>query len=82
VIPNDLAERWYLTDWSLALNAWNLHITFATYPPPRCFDEARRYEAKIAEVQAMIAAKATPKPKKKKKPQPKEQLELWQDNGG
>lgn len=59
VIPDDLAGRWQLSAWALSRVDWSLHIALAVYPVPRCFDEARRYEAKVAEVAELRRAMNT-----------------------
>lgn len=82
MIPDDLAGRWHLTEWSLALNAWNLHIALCVYPIPLCFGLARQYEAKIAKIEAQRREMTQKHKRPKAKPQPKEQLGLWRDNGG
>lgn len=78
-VPDDLAARWQLSDWALSCLASPLHIALATYPVPRCFDEARRYEAKSAEVKEArraISAKKQGKKVRGKIPLTTTQLEL------
>lgn len=76
MVPDDLAEMWYLTDWSLSYRAWSLHIALCVWPVPECFDIARRYERTMAERKEF--GKPSTSTKKKKKPsKQKEQMELW-----
>lgn len=79
-IPDDLQGTWELTDWALIRRDWACCIALATYPAPRCFDEARRFEAKSAVVQEARRARNT-KPKQGKKvrgkiPLTEKQLEM------
>lgn len=73
-MPTDLSLPWQFTSWSLCLYDW-LHISFVTYPPPACFDQARLYEAKSAEVAAQRAAMKAPKARKRP-PAPPEQARM------
>jgi hypothetical protein len=75
ILPDDLAELWYLTDWSLSYQCWSLHIALCVYPIPQCFEIARRYERTMAERKEF--GKPSVSTKKKKKPKQKEQMELW-----
>jgi hypothetical protein len=81
VVPDDLTDGWEIVRHGLRRKDWDCTITFATYPPPLCFEAARQYEAKAIEMQAKRAELAEKrkgkKPKKAKPPPPKEQLELW-----
>lgn len=79
VTPDDLCDTWDLTGWALIRRDWPLHIALATYPAPQCFDEARRYEAKSAEVWELRRARNTKKRGKKvrgKAPLTEKQLEM------
>lgn len=76
-IPDDLAELWYLTDWSLSSRAWSLHIALCVYPVPDCFEIARRYERTMTERKEFGKPSAPAKKKKPKSPKQKEQMELW-----
>lgn len=76
LVPDDLAERWRLTDWSLANHAWSLHIALATYPIPKCFEIARQYEA-FAVARKEFGQPAPARAKKKQQKKSKEQMELW-----
>lgn len=76
-VPEDLVGRWRVTARGLAYYEWDLMISFGTYPPPACFDIARRYEAKDAEMQSKRTGLVRGKKPKKRLPPPKEQMELW-----
>lgn len=78
MIPDDLAERWTMTETSLRCNEWALFISFATYPPPRCFDQARLYETKRAEIAEMQQSKRIARATKSKQGKRKK-LELKQE---
>lgn len=78
MVPDELVERWYLTDWSLSCRSLPIHIALVIYPVPECFDIARRFDAVGAGLKDF--GQSTIKPTKKKAKQSKKaegQMKLW-----